>query len=337
MSTTFPKFSFIVTFYNFEQYVDGCMESIKNIKIPTDYEILVGDDNSSDKTREKLEYWKSYFGDDKFKMIIGNRNDGCNNGQVRVSNLRKKLLKESTGDYVLYLDGDDCYCNTEFIIDSIELIKKNPNVSVFMFKYQKFDGENVIEADTINLEEGLVDKSLYLRTRYVHAGACVFKKIKNEKFDQIVEKSFFYDDNIIIIYNICFGDLYHVPKTILSYRVLTTSQWHSMKEVQQRVNMCVIFGGAAFLAKEFEYDIFYHYKDRIIYSYLIRKNMEAKIGKEFYNKHKNYALGPLGKTIMDYYNATEEEKEEAEKTMERIKKINPELYKKLELEVESSE
>ena len=51
--------------------------------------------NSSDKTREKLEYWKSYFGEDKFKMIIGNRNDGCNNGQVRVSNLRKKLLKES--------------------------------------------------------------------------------------------------------------------------------------------------------------------------------------------------------------------------------------------------
>ena len=39
---------------------------------------------------------------------------------------------------------------------------------------------------------------------------------------------------------------------------------------------------------------------------------------------------------MDYYNAPEEEKEEAKKTMEKIKKINPELYKKLELEVESS-
>ena len=46
------------------------------IKIHTDFEMVVGDDGSIDKTREKLEYWKSNFGEDKYKIITGYRNGG---------------------------------------------------------------------------------------------------------------------------------------------------------------------------------------------------------------------------------------------------------------------
>jgi glycosyltransferase involved in cell wall biosynthesis len=129
------KFSFLITFYNQEEFVDNCFETIKKIKIPTDFEMIVGDDGSIDKTREKLEYWKSHFGEDKFKIITGNRNDGVINITVRVSNLRKKLLKESSGDYILHLDGDDFYCDYDFIVDTINLVEKHPNISVILFKY----------------------------------------------------------------------------------------------------------------------------------------------------------------------------------------------------------
>lgn len=335
-SNNFPKFSFLITFYNLEKYVDNCMEHIKKINIPTNYEIIVGDDGSTDKTREKLEYWKIYFGEGKFKIITGNRNDGFNNIEVRVSNLKKRLLKESSGDYVLHLDGDDYYCDYDFIIDSINVIKKNPNVSVIMFKHQKFDGVNIIQANTINLKEGLVDKSLYIRSRYVNSGACVFKKIKSEKFNQMIEESFFYDDNNIIIFNLCFGDLWHIPKNILNYRISPNSMWNSMKEAQQTVNSFIVFCNLAFFAKEFEYDIYYHYKNAIFYSYFIRKNMEAKVGKDFLNKYKKYVKGTLVKTIIEYNNASEEDKEETDKIIQEIKKIDPELYKRMEIELESS-
>jgi hypothetical protein len=335
-SNNFPKFSFLITFYNQDQFVDNCMECIKKLKIPTDYEIIAGNDGSTDKTKEKLENWKSYFGEEKFKIITANRNDGCITSHIRVSNLRKSLLKESSGDYLLYLDGDDFYCDSDFIVDSINLIKKNPNISVIMFKHQKFDGENITQADTIHLEEGLVDKSLYIRSNYVNSGACVFKRIKSKRFNQMIEKSHFYTDNIIIIYNLCFGDLWYVPKNILNYRISVNSMWNSMKEAQQILIMFIIFCNVAFFAKEFKDDIYYHYKDRIFYSYFIRKNMENIVGKEFLNKYIKYSTAPLVKTIIDYNNASEEDKEETDKIIQEIKNIYPDVYKNVELKLKSS-
>ena len=324
------KFSFLITFYNQEEFVDNCFETIKKIKIPTDFEMTVGDDGSIDKTREKLEYWKSHFGEDKFKIITSNRNDGVINITVRVSNLRKKLLKESSGDYILHLDGDDFYCDYDFIVDTINLVEKHPNISVIMFKYRMLDGNKIIEADTINLKEGLVDKKEYIRTRYVNSGACVLKRIKNERFNQMLDKTFFYTDNPMLIFNFCFGDVWHIPKNILNYRKSTNSMWNSMKQAQQLVNLFAIYENIVFLAEEFKNDIFYHYRKQLLYSYFIRKNMESKVGKEFLNEYKNYVLGYLGKTILNYNDASEEDKIETDKFIQEVRNFDPDLYEKME-------
>ena len=49
------KVSFLVTYYNQQDYVEESMNSILNIKKEFDWEILVGDDGSTDGTLEKIE------------------------------------------------------------------------------------------------------------------------------------------------------------------------------------------------------------------------------------------------------------------------------------------
>ena len=48
------KVSFLVTYYNQQDYVEESMNSILNIKKEFDWEILVGDDGSTDGTLEKI-------------------------------------------------------------------------------------------------------------------------------------------------------------------------------------------------------------------------------------------------------------------------------------------
>ena len=48
------KVSFLVTYYNQREYVKQSMDSILAIDKPCDWEILVGDDGSSDGTIEEV-------------------------------------------------------------------------------------------------------------------------------------------------------------------------------------------------------------------------------------------------------------------------------------------
>lgn len=55
------KISFLITFYNQETYVSQALDRILAIEKPCEWEILVGDDGSSDGTVEAVQsYTKKY-------------------------------------------------------------------------------------------------------------------------------------------------------------------------------------------------------------------------------------------------------------------------------------
>ena len=57
------KLSILVTFYNQEEYVDQALQSIIDQKVNFKYEILIGDDGSSDGTHNKIQAWKTMYPD----------------------------------------------------------------------------------------------------------------------------------------------------------------------------------------------------------------------------------------------------------------------------------
>ena len=105
------KLSVLVTFYNQREYVDRALNSILSQKTDYDYEILVGDDGSNDGTIGKLEEWQEKY-PDKIKIYIMDRKEGVKyNSSFRASRNRINLLKKVKGNYFLYLDGDDYFCD----------------------------------------------------------------------------------------------------------------------------------------------------------------------------------------------------------------------------------
>lgn len=105
-----PKISVLCSAYNAEKYFSQCIESVF-AQTFTDFEFLIYDDGSSDKT---LEIAQS-FDDDRLKVLFDGKNLGPN---ARYG----QLMEIAQGEYVGWIDADDTIekttlWRTNFVLD----------------------------------------------------------------------------------------------------------------------------------------------------------------------------------------------------------------------------
>lgn len=110
-----PKFSIIVPIYNMEKYLEQCIKSVISQSF-TDYELLLIDDGSNDKTSTICKKYEN----EKIKYIY-QKNSG-------VSVARNTGIKKSKGKWIIFIDPDDwiekdyLYEFNERITDDIDII-----------------------------------------------------------------------------------------------------------------------------------------------------------------------------------------------------------------------
>ena len=90
------KISVIVSAYNTESYIEKCINSLINQSY-SNMEIIIVNDCSTDKTREKLVQYENI---QNIKIIDNEKNMG-------LSYSRNIALENSSGDYIGYIDSDD--------------------------------------------------------------------------------------------------------------------------------------------------------------------------------------------------------------------------------------
>lgn len=94
------KFSFIIPVYQVEQYLSTCIESILD-QTYTDLEVILVDDGSPDKCPRLCDEWATK---DSRISVIHKQNGG-------LSSARNEGLKTAQGDYIIFLDSDDWWCD----------------------------------------------------------------------------------------------------------------------------------------------------------------------------------------------------------------------------------
>lgn len=231
------KVSFLVTYYNQKEYVKQSLDSILSIDKPCDWEILVGDDGSSDGTIEEVNTYIERY-PDNIKLYVMPREKGKKYDSVRrASANRLNILEHSTGNIFCTLDGDDYFCDTEFIKDTVNLFNKDENISIvaFGFKYvtDGIFGKSMLLPDKLKNKQ--VDKRTYMEHFYIHAGGCVYRKqFGKERIEYIKELGYF-DDNNIVINSLNYGEMFAVNRAIYAYRQTGESVYTSMNALEQAV------------------------------------------------------------------------------------------------------
>lgn len=122
--------SFIIPAYNSDRTLSKCLDSI--LRQPyDDYEIIVIDDGSTDKTERIIQDYK-----DLDKRVIGLHQENAGQGAARA-----KGLEQARGEFVWFVDSDDWLLPNVLPRLSKLLSKEKPDVLVTNFEFA-FDDQN---------------------------------------------------------------------------------------------------------------------------------------------------------------------------------------------------
>ena len=109
--------SVLLTLRNAEKDVGNCLKSLLDQTF-NDFEVVIVDDVSTDKTREIIEKFK----DQRVKYLRNKRLLG-------LSGSRNKCLQYATGDYVFFTDGD-CIVSKNWIEEGLKYLKTSDCIGV---------------------------------------------------------------------------------------------------------------------------------------------------------------------------------------------------------------
>ncbi len=117
-------FSILIPCYNVSKYIEKCLESVI-YQTYTNWEILLIDDGSTDGTVEIIKYYAEK--EKRIRAFYQKENQG-------VSAIRNLLLKESTGDFIIFLDSDDWWKDKNSL-EKIATGLVNSNADIIAFPY----------------------------------------------------------------------------------------------------------------------------------------------------------------------------------------------------------
>ena len=130
-----PKVSVLIPAYNHERYIGDTINSVLNQTF-TDFELLIYDDCSTDKTPEII---KS-FSDKRITAVFPDKNSGT----VAALN---NLLKMATGEYIAVLGSDDTWM-ADKLERQLEVMENNPQIAACFSNAEIIDKESVPITDS---------------------------------------------------------------------------------------------------------------------------------------------------------------------------------------------
>lgn len=131
-----PLVSVCVQTYNQVNYIKECLNGILMQKTDFPIEILLGEDASSDGTREIcLEYQEKY--PDKIRLFLHHRENNIkiNGGFTGRFNFLYNLYS-ATGKYIALCEGDDYWTDPLKIQKQVDFLNRNDEVGIVHTKYE---------------------------------------------------------------------------------------------------------------------------------------------------------------------------------------------------------
>ena len=236
--------SVLITYYNQLQYIEDSLTSVLNQKTSFGYEIICGDDGSADGTFEELLCWKEKYPEVisviQMPRLAGEKYEPI----VRVSNCRYALYGKARGKYVIFLDGDDYFTDTDKLETQVTFLQNNASCIAAAHSIKMvWDGHPekdreicLLDVDATTIMSG----KAYWSNLWIHANTFMFRNIYKQNKETINPD--FFDDNTIVMNFIRFGNIIYDPRCMAAYRQIEGSSWNRRNPLQRAyVNMYVYY------------------------------------------------------------------------------------------------
>lgn len=115
------RFSIIIPVYNVDKYLDKCLKSLKD-QIYQNFEVIIVNDGTKDNSQTIIDQY----------VLEDERFHGYQKENGGLSSARNYGVKKATGDYILFIDGDD-YVSSDYLkcIEEAIMIDQKPDIVRF--------------------------------------------------------------------------------------------------------------------------------------------------------------------------------------------------------------
>ncbi len=120
-----PKVSVSIITYNHKAYIGRAIESVLKQRVNFDYEIIVGDDCSTDGTQELVKSYQQRYADQIQTILHPTRYRGIPGRLNNVTN-----LYACRGQYIAMLDGDDYWISADKLQRQVDFLDQHPDYAL---------------------------------------------------------------------------------------------------------------------------------------------------------------------------------------------------------------
>ncbi len=252
MNKTIPAVSIIIPMYNAEKYIGECLDSIL-AQTFDDYEVIVVDDASTDKSRDIVASYLPKFqggGVERLNLICSEKNSGGCPGVPR-----NKGIRFAGGKYLLFVDNDDGITKTA--LEKMFKVAEKFNADVvYCEKCYRIEQDEKFTTDTTLLKEmvlgnvkydlvkepTLVSNDISARLKdfvelkfYVTPWNYLVKRDLMSEYDIQFPAIRYGEDNFLALFLLCLAkNIVRVPYTINIHRANKDS-WGSMSSPEINV------------------------------------------------------------------------------------------------------
>lgn len=285
------KVSVLITTYNIEPYIAETLDSVLMQKTDFSYEILVGDDGSSDGTRAVIESYREKY-PDRIRLYVMPREEGIIYNRVeRSAANRLNLLEHADGEYISFLDGDDYYLSDYRLQKMVEILEDPANKDCIMCAHNLsmvYEDHSAFPLSRAHVERKYTRRQ-YWKWMFLQSNGFLFRNIYRE-FPPTENARRYFDDNNITYWLFQYGKLYYIPECLGAYRQISESSWNAIGHLQKASSNMIGYSVEIELnPKDRRISNIRHFPD---YSYLFRHadELNPENCSPFYESAERYGL-----------------------------------------------
>jgi len=164
-----PTISVYIITYNQSAFIAQAIESVLMQKHNFEWEILIGDDCSSDETPQIIQRYA-----DKYPELIKIFLHKENLGYVKNT---AGLLMAANGKYVASLDGDDYWIDPLKLQKQVDFLEANHDFSICFHNVKVIQGTNEANFTLLNsdIQKEITTIEDICRINYIHPASCTYR------------------------------------------------------------------------------------------------------------------------------------------------------------------
>jgi glycosyltransferase involved in cell wall biosynthesis len=217
--------SIVCITYNHGKYVEESLKGFLSQDVDFEIEIIIGDDCSTDNTREIIKKYHNLY-PDKIKPIYNEDNIGINKNFI-------KTLESATGKYIALCEGDDYWIDNNKLQKQVDFMEENLEYTMCFHRSETFDD---ISNKVIELYPN-IDKELDLDIYdFIESNKASTASVLYRNIDINLPKSFFdfkLGDWPMHLLYLEKGKAKYLPNIMSRYRVHINGVWSLNNEAKK--------------------------------------------------------------------------------------------------------